>query len=80
MVLHFQVDVVQEVTAWVTSHGSFDDVIFYVDQWTTLQSAALMKRRHPAMMVMSRAHRRRDLGEAQERLGQLPDLIQHLQR
>ncbi len=75
LVLHFQVDVVQEVTAWVASHGSFDDVIFYLDRWTTLQSAAPMKRLNPAMMVMSRAHHRRDLGEAREGLGQLPDLI-----
>jgi glycerophosphoryl diester phosphodiesterase len=73
--LHFKDAVVAEVAECLADHGSLDDAIFYLDRWNLVQAAESVKQVHPAMIVMTRAHKRADLGQARDRLGQLPDLI-----
>jgi glycerophosphoryl diester phosphodiesterase len=73
--LHFKSDVVAEVAQWMDTYGSLDDVIFYLDHWDLVNAAAPLKRSHPAMLVMTRAHKRGDLKQARTRLGQWPDLV-----
>jgi hypothetical protein len=75
LTLHCKADVVQAVAQWIAGHGSFDDVIFYVDRSGTLQSAAGIKRKHRSMLLMTRAYGRAHLGEARRVLGQLPELV-----
>jgi len=73
--LHFKDAVVAEVADWLADHGSLDDAIFYLDRWNLVQAASAAKQFHPAMIVMTRAHKRIDLGKARDRFGQLPDLV-----
>jgi hypothetical protein len=54
LIVGFKVDVVEEVADWVDRHGSFDDLIFFVNTGEEMQSAARAKRRYPRMIVMVR--------------------------
>lgn len=73
--LHIKVKIVQPVAEWIASHGSFDDVIFFVPSPRMLKSAAQVKARYPSMMLMTRAHTRADLWTTRALLAQLPDLV-----
>ncbi len=75
LVLHFKVDAVEAVADWIASHGSFDDVVFYLDDWSLVEAAARSRERHPAMIVMTHAVRRGDLWRAESLLGHLPTLV-----
>ena len=50
----FKVDVVERVADWIARHGSFDDVIFFVNTGEQMQAAARAKQRYPQMLVMVR--------------------------
>ncbi len=50
----FKVDVVEQVADWIARHGSFDDVIFFVNTGEQMQAAARAKRQYPRMLVMVR--------------------------
>jgi hypothetical protein len=50
----FKVDVVEQVADWIARHGSFDDLIFFVNTGEQMQAAARAKRRYPRMLVMVR--------------------------
>ena len=50
----FKVDEVERIADWVHRHGSFDDLIFFVNTGEAMRSAALAKTRYPQMMVMAR--------------------------
>jgi len=50
----FKVDEVERIADWVHGHGSFDDLIFFVNTGEAMRSAALAKKRYPQMMVMAR--------------------------
>jgi hypothetical protein len=50
----FKVDAVEQVADWIEGHGSFDDLIFFVNTGEEMRSAARAKRRHPRMIVMVR--------------------------
>lgn len=54
---------------------SFVYPIFYLDRWNLVQAASAAKQFHPAMIVMTRARKRVDLGKARDRFGQLPNLV-----
>ena len=56
LVLNFkaEADVVERVAEWTGIHGSFDDVIFFVNTGEEMEAAARAKRRYPAMLVMVR--------------------------
>jgi glycerophosphoryl diester phosphodiesterase len=73
--MHFKDAIVAEVADWLADHGSLDDAIFYLDRGNLVQTASAAKQFHPAMIVMTRAHKRADLGKARDRFGQLPDLV-----
>jgi glycerophosphoryl diester phosphodiesterase family protein len=50
----FKVDVVEQVADWIARHGSFDDLIFFVNTGEQMQAAARAKRHYPRMLVMVR--------------------------
>ncbi|HXJ82983.1 MAG TPA: glycerophosphodiester phosphodiesterase family protein [Candidatus Methylomirabilis sp.] len=50
----FKVDVVEQIADWIARHGSFDDMIFFVNTGEQMQAAARAKRQYPRMLVMVR--------------------------
>jgi hypothetical protein len=50
----FKVDVVEQVADWIARHGSFDDLIFFVNTGEQMQAAARAKKHYPRMLVMVR--------------------------
>ena len=57
LVLGFKTDVsnvVGQMADWIQAHGSFDDVIFLVNNGEQVEAAAQAKKRHPTMLVMVR--------------------------
>ena len=50
----FKVDVVEQVADWIARHGSFDDLIFFVNTGEQMQAAARAKRQYPRMLIMVR--------------------------
>jgi glycerophosphoryl diester phosphodiesterase family protein len=50
----FKADAVEQIAEWIDRHGSFDDVIFFVNTGETMEAAARAKRRYPRMLVMVR--------------------------
>jgi hypothetical protein len=54
LTIGFKVDAVEQAAEWIDRHGSFDDVIFFVNTGETMEAAARAKRRYPRMLVMVR--------------------------
>lgn len=54
LVVGFKVDEVGRIADWIHQHGSFDDLVFFVNTGEAMRSAALAKQRYPQMMVMAR--------------------------
>jgi len=50
----FKADTVEQVADWISAHGSFDDLIFFVNTGEEMRAAARAKQRYPRMMVMVR--------------------------
>jgi glycerophosphoryl diester phosphodiesterase len=50
----FKADVIEPIADWIHAHGSFDDLIFFVNTGEEMATAARVKRRYPRMMVMVR--------------------------
>jgi hypothetical protein len=50
----FKADAVEQVAEWIGRHGSFDDLIFFVNTGEEMRAAARAKARHPRMIVMVR--------------------------
>jgi glycerophosphoryl diester phosphodiesterase family protein len=50
----FKVDVVEPVADWIARHGSFDDLIFFVNTGEQMRAAARAKKHYPRMLVMVR--------------------------
>ncbi len=73
--LHFKADAVEAVAEWIAHHGSFDDVIFYLDRPRLIPPAAHLRLRYPSMMVMTHASSRSDLVSARSVLGRSPELV-----
>lgn len=53
--LRFHVDVVEQAAEWIARNGSFDDVIFFVISPDLAKTAARVRLRYPAMIVMAKA-------------------------
>jgi glycerophosphoryl diester phosphodiesterase len=47
-------DVIEQIAGWLDAHGSFDDLIFFVNTGEEMAAAASAKRRYPRMIVMVR--------------------------
>jgi hypothetical protein len=79
LVLNFkaEADVVERVADWIGVHGSFDDVIFFVDTGEEMTAAAQAKTRHPAMLVMVRLLDTRVTVESTRAVfgGRLPEIV-----
>jgi glycerophosphoryl diester phosphodiesterase len=73
--LHLKVDAVEQVAEWLDRHGSFDDVIFFVDTGPMLETAARLRRRFPAMLVMPRMRSDAELDLITRALGGLPPIV-----
>ncbi len=54
LTIGFKVDAVEQAADWIARHGSFDDLIFFVNTGETMQAAARAKKRYPSMLVMVR--------------------------
>lgn len=52
--LDFKDNAVEQVAEWIDKNGSFDDVIFFVNNEKEMRSAAKIKKIYPAVMVMAR--------------------------
>jgi len=76
----FKVDVVEQVADWIDRHGSFDDVIFFVNTGEQMQAAARAKKRWPRTLVMVRLLDTRVTVEStREIFGGLPEIF-HTER
>jgi hypothetical protein len=73
--LHLKVDAVEQIAEWVDRHGSFDDVIFFADTGPTLETAARLRRRFPAMLVMPRVRSAADVVVVTSILGGAPPIV-----
>jgi hypothetical protein len=47
-------EVIEQIAGWIDTHGSFDDLIFFVNTGEEMAAAAKAKRRYPLMIVMVR--------------------------
>ncbi|OGN15912.1 MAG: hypothetical protein A3C81_00085 [Candidatus Yanofskybacteria bacterium RIFCSPHIGHO2_02_FULL_46_19] len=73
----FKENAVEEIADWVAANGSFDDVIFFVNNTGEMQSAAKMKAKYPAMIVMVRVHNvPNDILIIERLFGYLPEIVQ----
>lgn len=54
LVIDFKADLIEQVAAWASARGAFDDVIFFANTGGEISSAARAKTRHPALMTMIR--------------------------
>lgn len=54
LTIGFKVDAVEQVADWIDRHGSFDDLIFFVNTGEGMRAAARAKMRYPRMLVMVR--------------------------
>src|SRR4029077_5377213 len=50
----FKVDVVEQVADWIARHGSFDDLIFFVNTGEQMKASARAKKQYPRVLVMVR--------------------------
>jgi len=48
----FKADTVEQVADWISAHGSFDDLIFFVNTGEEMRAAARAKQRYPRMIVI----------------------------
>ena len=80
LMVGFKVDEVERIADWIHQHGSFDDVIFFVNTGEAMRSAALAKRRYPQMMVMARLlDTRVTVATVKSIFGTLPEIV-HTER
>jgi hypothetical protein len=77
----FKVDVVERVADWIARHGSFDDLIFFVNTGEQIAAAARAKRQYPRMLVMVRLLDTRVTVDSTRAVfgGQLPEIF-HTER
>ena len=54
LTIGFKAEAVAQVADWIDGHGSFDDLLFFVNTGEAMQAAAQAKKRYPRMMVMVR--------------------------
>ncbi len=72
----FKIDAVEQVADWIEEHGSFDDLIFFVNTGEEMKAAARAKRRHPRMIVMVRLlDTRVTVDSTRAILGGLPEIF-----
>jgi hypothetical protein len=77
----FKVDAVEPVADWIARHGSFDDLIFFVNTGEEMQAAARAKRQYPRMLVMVRLLDTRVTVDSTRAVfgGRLPEIV-HTER
>jgi glycerophosphoryl diester phosphodiesterase len=77
----FKADAVEQVAEWIGRHGSFDDLIFFVNTGEEMQSAARAKQQFPRMMVMVRLADTRVTVDSTRAVfgGRLPEIL-HTER
>jgi len=76
----FKADAVERVADWIHAHGSFDDLIFFVNTGEEMRSAAKAKKRYPEMLVMVRLLDTRVTVESTQAVfGRLPEIF-HTER
>jgi hypothetical protein len=76
LVVGFKADAVEQVADWIAGHGSFDDLIFFVNTGKEIAAAARAKARHPRMIVMVRLlDTRVTVDSTRAALGRLPEIF-----
>jgi hypothetical protein len=76
LVVGFKADAVEQVADWIAGHGSFDDLIFFVNTGEEIAAAARAKARHPRMIVMVRLlDTRVTVDSTRAALGRLPEIF-----
>lgn len=73
--LDFKSNVIAEVAQWIEKNGSFDDVVFYLNNERELESAAHIITKFPRMMIRINAKTPRDIRAAKKTLGRAPDIV-----
>jgi Glycerophosphoryl diester phosphodiesterase family len=72
----FKADAVEQVADWIEQHGSFDDLIFFVNTGDEMRAAARAKARFPRMIVMVRLlDARVTVDSARDILGRCPEIF-----
>jgi len=68
---------IEDVADWINAHGSFDDLMFFVNTGEEMVSAAKAKQRYPEMIVMVRLLDTRVTVESTRKVfgGRLPDIL-----
>jgi hypothetical protein len=81
LTIGFKTDVVEQVADWIHEHGSFDDLIFFVNTGEQMRAAARAKSRYPEMIVMVRLLDTRVTVESTRAVfgGTLPEIL-HTER
>jgi glycerophosphoryl diester phosphodiesterase family protein len=76
LIVGFKADAVEQVADWIAGHGSFDDLIFFVNTGEEIAAAARAKARHPRMIVMVRLlDTRVTVDSTRAALGGLPEIF-----
>src|SRR5262245_2107137 len=66
----------ERIAEWIQQHGSFDDLIFFVNTGEEMMAAAQLKRRYPEMIVMVRLLDTRVTVESTRAVfGRLPEIF-----
>lgn len=66
---------VQEVAEWIAEHGSFDDVVFILNEEGEFASAATMKLKYPKMIISAEAYSKADILLIEKYFPNHPDII-----
>lgn len=73
--LDFKTNEVEQVAEWISRNGAFDDFIFFVDNIAEMISAADMKKKYPALIVMAREKPNITIEDIEKIFVGLPEII-----
>lgn len=74
--LDFKDDAIEKLADWISMHGSFDDVIFFVVGDEAMRTATRLKTKYPSMIIMVRVHNiQSDVRHLKEIFPVFPEII-----
>ncbi|MEK9175299.1 MAG: glycerophosphodiester phosphodiesterase family protein [Patescibacteria group bacterium] len=68
-------DCVRVVVEWIAQHGSFDDIVFFINNKKEFSAAAEMKQKYPDMMIAARAHSKQDIENIKKFFPHMPEIL-----
>lgn len=67
--------VIRPTAEWIAIHGSFDDIIFFVNGDDQMKEAAKMKRLYQKMIIMARLRSWNDVRDIRRVFGMMPEVV-----